>query len=67
MIARSFALLLHESMIYTSNWDLYVGRQSDDDGQNKFTQINERNEILSYIINRVNLIQLEEIKTEAFY
>jgi hypothetical protein len=35
--------------------------------QNKFTQINKCNEILSYIINRMNLIQLEEIKTEAFY
>jgi hypothetical protein len=40
-------------------------RQSDDDSQNKFTQINNCNEILSYIINR--MIQLEEIKTKAFY
>ena len=43
-----------------------VGRQSADDGQNKFTQINYCKVSLSYIINRVNLKQLEEIKTEAF-
>ena len=43
------------------------GRQSDDDVQNKFTQINDCKEILSYIVNRMNLKQLEEIKTEGLY
>jgi hypothetical protein len=49
-----------------TNTDL-VGRQSDDDGKNKFIQINDCKESLSYILNRMNLKQLEEIKTEAFY
>jgi hypothetical protein len=32
----------------------HVGRQQDDDGQNKFLQINDSKENLSYIIIRMN-------------
>ena len=32
----------------------HVGRQHDDDGQNKFLQINDSKENLSYIIIRMN-------------
>jgi hypothetical protein len=35
----------------------HVGRQHDDDGPNKFLQINDSKENLSYIIIRMNLIQ----------
>ena len=34
----------------------HVGRQHDDDGQNKFLQINYSKENLSYIIIRMNLV-----------
>ena len=34
-----------------------LGRQSDDDGQNKLLQINGSKDNSSYIINRMNLIQ----------
>ena len=34
----------------------HVGRQHDDDGQNKFLQINDSEENLSYIIIRMNLL-----------
>jgi hypothetical protein len=44
-----------------------VGRQHDDDGQNKFLQMNDSKENLSYIINRMNLIQYKKLKTLALY
>ena len=48
------------------NRDLkHVGRQHDDDGQNKFLQINDSKENLSYIIIRMNLIQYKKLKTLA--
>ena len=34
-----------------------LGRQRDDDGQNKLLQINGSKDNSSYIINRMNLIQ----------
>jgi hypothetical protein len=34
-----------------------LGRQHDDDGQNKLLQINGSKDNSSYIINRMNLIQ----------
>jgi hypothetical protein len=34
-----------------------LGRQRDDDGQNKVLQINGSKDSSSYIINRMNLIQ----------
>ena len=34
-----------------------LGRQRDDDGQNKLLQINGSKDSSSYIINRMNLIQ----------
>ena len=34
-----------------------LGRQRDDDGQNKLLQINGNKDNSSYIINRMNLIQ----------
>jgi hypothetical protein len=43
----------------------HVGRQHDDDGQNKFLQINDSKENLSYIITRMNLIQYKKLKTLA--
>ena len=43
----------------------HVGRQHDDDGQNKFLQINVSKEKLSYIIIRMNLIQHKKLKTLA--
>jgi hypothetical protein len=43
----------------------HVGRQHDDDGQNKFLQINYSKENLSYIIIRMNLIQYKKLKTLA--
>ena len=44
----------------------HVGRQrGDDDGQNKFLQINDNKENLSYIIIRMNLIQYKKLKTLA--
>ena len=43
----------------------HVGRQHDDDGQNKFLQINDSKENLSYIIIRMNLIQYKKLKTLA--
>jgi hypothetical protein len=43
----------------------HVGRQHDDDGQNKFLQINDSKENLSYIIIRVKLIQYKKLKTLA--
>jgi hypothetical protein len=43
----------------------HVGRQYDDDGQNKFLQINDSKENLSYIIIRMNLIQYKKLKTLA--
>jgi hypothetical protein len=36
-------------------------------GQNKFIQINDCKENLSYIISRMNLKLVEAIKTETFY
>jgi hypothetical protein len=42
----------------------HVGRQHDDDGQNKFLQINDK-ENLSYIIIRMKLIQYKNLKTLA--
>ena len=42
----------------------HVGRQHDD-GQNKFLQINDSKENLSYIIIRMNLIQYKMLKTLA--
>ena len=45
----------------------HVGRQHDDDGQNKFLQINDSKENLSYIIIRMNLIQYKKLKTLALY
>ena len=41
----------------------HVGRQRSDDSQNKFLQINDSNENLSYIISRMNLIQYKKLKT----
>jgi hypothetical protein len=35
----------------------HVGRQHDDDGQNKFLQINDSKENLLHLIIRMNLIQ----------
>jgi hypothetical protein len=43
----------------------HVGRQHDDDGQNKFLQINDSKENLSYIIIRMNLMQYKKLKTLA--
>ena len=43
----------------------HVGRQRDDDGQNKFLQINDSKENLSYIIIRMNLIQYKKLKALA--
>jgi hypothetical protein len=43
----------------------HVGRQHDDDGQNKFLQINDSEENLSYIIIRMNLLQYKKLKTLA--
>jgi hypothetical protein len=43
----------------------HVGRQHDDDGQNKFLQINDSKENLSYIIIRMNLVQYKMLKTLA--
>ena len=43
----------------------HVGRQHDDDGQNKFLQINDSKENLSYIIIRMNLTQYKKLKTLA--
>jgi hypothetical protein len=43
----------------------HVRRQHDDDGQNKFLQINDSKENLSYIIIRMNLIQYKKLKTLA--
>jgi hypothetical protein len=43
----------------------HVGRQHHDDGQNKFLQINDSKENLSYIIIRMNLIQYKKLKTLA--
>jgi hypothetical protein len=43
----------------------HVGRQCGDDGQNKFLQINDSKENLSYIIIRMNLIQYKKLKTLA--
>jgi hypothetical protein len=40
----------------------HVGRQHDDDGQNKFLQINDSKENLSYIIIRMNLIQYKKLQ-----
>ena len=43
----------------------HVGRQRGDEGQNKFLQINDSKENLSYIIIRMNLIQYKKLKTLA--
>ena len=43
----------------------HVGRQHDDDGQNKFLQIDDSKENLSYIIIRMNLVQYKMLKTLA--
>jgi hypothetical protein len=40
-----------------------LGRQRDDDGQNKLLQINGSKDNSSYIINCVNLIQSQKLKT----
>jgi hypothetical protein len=44
---------------WSSTETLYtiLGRQRDDDGQNKFLQINGSKDNSSYIINRMSLIQ----------
>jgi hypothetical protein len=50
----------------TDNRELkHVGRQHEGDGQNKFLQINDSKENLSYIIIRMNLIQYKKLKTVA--
>ena len=43
----------------------HVGWQHEGDGQNKFLQINDSKENLSYIIIRMNLIQYKKLKTLA--
>jgi hypothetical protein len=43
----------------------HAGRQRGDDCQNKFLQINDSKENLSYIIIRMNLIQYKKLKTLA--
>ena len=47
--SRSFAKGIRDLTI--------LGRQRDDDGQNKLLQINDSEDNSSYIINRMNLIQ----------
>ena len=49
--------------ILLSNRELNMS--DDDDGQNKFLQINDSKENLSYIIIRMNLIQYKKLKTLA--
>jgi hypothetical protein len=43
----------------------HVGRQHDDDGQNKSLQINDSKENLSYITIPMNLVQYKKLKTLA--
>jgi hypothetical protein len=52
-------LWLEVTVLLASNIrDLTIlGRQRDDDGQNKLLQINGSKDNSSYIINRMNLIQ----------
>jgi hypothetical protein len=52
-------LWLEVTVLLASNIrDLTIlGRQHDDDGQNKLLQINGSKDNSSYIINRMNLIQ----------
>ena len=52
-------------VVYNNRELKHVGRQHDDDGQNKFLQINDSKENLSYIIIRMNLIQYKKLKTLA--
>jgi hypothetical protein len=53
-----------ECFYYWSNRNLTIlGRQRDDDGQNKLLQINGSKDNSSYIINRMNLIQSQKLKT----
>jgi hypothetical protein len=44
----------------------HEGRQHDDDGQNKFLQINDSKENLSCIIIRMNLVQYKMLKNIGF-
>ena len=53
------------SRAYNNRELKHVGRQHDDDGQNKFLQINDSKENLSYIIIRMNLIEYKKLKTLA--
>jgi hypothetical protein len=50
------AAKVKESYIDIRNLTI-LGRQRDDDGQNKLLQINGSKDNSSYIINRMNLIQ----------
>jgi hypothetical protein len=57
---------LRNCRCYGNNRELkHVGRQHEGDGQNKFLQINDSKENLSYIIIRMNLIQYKKLKTLA--
>ena len=49
--------------LYNNRELKHVGWQRDYDGQNKFLQVNDSKENLSYIINRMNLIQYKKLKT----
>jgi hypothetical protein len=50
--------LVEDRYTHLRNIDLTIlGRQRDDDGQNKLLQINGSKDNSSYIINRLNLIQ----------
>ena len=40
----------------------HVRRRDDDDGQNKFLQINDSEENLSYVIIRMNLIEYKKLE-----
>ena len=44
-----------------------VGRQRDDDGETKFVQINNYIKGFSFVMNGINLIQLEKKKCEALF
>jgi hypothetical protein len=51
---RKWQNMKKQGNIEVSNSELkHVGRQHDDDGQNKFLQINYSKENLSYIIIRI--------------
>ena len=44
---------------------LYDGNAIDDEGESKFVQINNYIKSLSFVMNGINLIQLERKKCEA--